>query len=119
MRTNVFEHQFVSRIPNVIEKGILYVCLECNVIVHLCPCGCGEKVVIILAPEHWKIKYNGEGISIYPSIGNTYFSCRSHYYIRDNKVEWLEKMHTPVAKQKQEKKSLLVQIQKWLNKERK
>lgn len=92
MRVNKYCHRFVSTVPDKLEKGVLYISLECNVIIFLCACGCKEKVVLPIAPEHWHLKYDGEGISITPSIGNTYFDCRSHYYITDNKVQWLEKM---------------------------
>lgn len=109
MKINCFEHKFVSRIPETLESGILYICLECNVIVHLCACGCGEKVVILIAPEHWHISYDGEGVSVYPSIGNSYFACRSHYFIKNDKVLWLEKM--PIKnKVKHNKKTLFSYI---------
>ena len=82
----------VTDVPEKLKKGVLYICLECDVAVHLCPCGCGEKVVVIIAPDQWKLKFNGSNVTIFPSIGNSYFKCRSHYYIRDNRVIWLRKM---------------------------
>lgn len=111
MKLNSFEHRFVARVPEVLEYGVLYVCLECNVIVHLCACGCGEKVVIAIAPEHWQFQYNGDGVSISPSIGNTYFRCRSHYYIREDKVIWLDKMPERI-KTKKKKRNLFSRLMK-------
>ena len=85
-----FEVKLVRRVPEELEKGSLYVCFECNVVVHKCACGCGEKVVLPIAPDFWSVKYDGEHISMNPSIGNFQFPCRSHYWIRENKVIWAE-----------------------------
>ena len=54
MKINIFENRFVNRIPEKLYPGILYICLDCNVVVHLCACGCSEKVVIPLAPDQWR-----------------------------------------------------------------
>lgn len=35
------------------------------------------------------MSYDGEVISLYPSIGNRGFQCQSHYFIRRNRVVWL------------------------------
>ena len=32
--------------------------------------------------------YNGEAISLKPSVGNWSFDCKSHYWITNNEVEW-------------------------------
>lgn len=111
MKIKKFEHQFVERVPKYLDEEVLYVCLSCNVVVHLCPCGCGEKVVTPISPEHWIFTYDGEGVSLKPSIGNTYFKCRSHYYIKRNTVEWLEKMQSPHQTKNEKKRTgLLVAI---------
>lgn len=34
--------------------------------------------------------YDGQSITLRPSIGNYSIPCQSHYYITENKVEWLE-----------------------------
>lgn len=89
MELKEFEIRLVYRVPEMLEFGILYVCFECNVIVHLCACGCGEKVVLPIDPDFWSVKYDGEHISLFPSIGNFQFDCKSHYWIKDNKVVWV------------------------------
>lgn len=88
MRTEVFRLQCANRIPKELQEHVLYVSFECNVTVHLCACGCGEKVVLPINPDCWSIQYNGEEVSLFPSIGNYQFPCRSHYWIRNNKVVW-------------------------------
>ena len=35
--------------------------------------------------------YNGETISLKPSVGNWSFDCKSHYWIINNDVEWSSK----------------------------
>ena len=37
--------------------------------------------------------YDGQTITLRPSIGNFSIPYKSHYYITENKVEWLEEYH--------------------------
>ena len=91
MKTNKFKVEFVDKIPSNLKDGILYVCISCNVIVHRCACGCGERTVTpIDKKDGWKMTYDGQSITLRPSIGNYSIPCQSHYYITENKVEWLE-----------------------------
>ena len=84
------EHRFVSEVPMKIEQGVLYVCIPHDTCLHLCACGCGNEVVTPLATHGWTLTYNGESIGLSPSIGNWNFPCRSHYWIRKNKIAWAE-----------------------------
>ena len=61
---------FVEYFPDEFESGILYVSMQYAICGHLCACGCGEKVITPLSPKQWKIAYNGEDVTLYPSIGN-------------------------------------------------
>lgn len=92
MRLQRIEHQFVEFIPEKLEPGKLYICLEYNSANHLCACGCGGEVVTILGPADSSITYNGRGVSISTSIGNSNFSCKSHYWIEDNRIVWESRM---------------------------
>lgn len=83
-----FRHQLVECIPTQLDGQTLYVTLEHNTCIHLCACGCGEEVVTPLSPSDWKLTYNGTGITLYPSIGNWIFNCRSHYWIREGRIVW-------------------------------
>lgn len=89
MKIYEIENAFVNSVPSELKDGVLYVCLNCDVVIHKCACGCGEKVVLPLSPEHWKLFYDGE-VSLFPSIGNYQYDCKSHYLIRDGKIIWLE-----------------------------
>lgn len=83
-------HKFVEFIPDALEAGILYVSVAHGTAVHRCCCGCGSEVVTPLTPTDWKVIFDGDTVSLYPSIGNWNFPCRSHYWITHNRVEWAE-----------------------------
>jgi hypothetical protein len=87
-RLQVFEHRFVDRIPADIESGVLYITIGYATAVHSCACGCGGRVVTPFTPTDWELRFDGEAVSLSPSIGNWSFSCQSHYWIKRNRVEW-------------------------------
>jgi hypothetical protein len=39
------------------------------------------------SPKDWKLIFYGESVSLYPSIGNWNFPCKSHYWITKNSIE--------------------------------
>ena len=80
------KHRFVEHIPERLEPGILYVSMEYATSAHCCCCGCGEEVVAPLTPTDWKMTFDGETISLRPSIGNWTLKCRSHYVIDRSQV---------------------------------
>ncbi|WP_225587070.1 DUF6527 family protein [Algoriphagus sp. Y33] len=82
------QHSFVEFIPDQLQEGILYISMEYCTAIHLCVCGCRNKVVTPFSPTDWKMTFDGKGISLYPSIGNWSFECKSHYWIKKSKVEW-------------------------------
>ena len=83
--------EFVQYIPDELEEGTIYISIEFATAVHRCCCGCGNKVVTPLSPTSWKLIFDGESISLDPSIGNWSFPCQSHYWIERNSVEWARK----------------------------
>ena len=85
MKTSL-KYKFVEFIPDVLETGMLYITLEYKSAVHLCACGCGNKVVTPITPNDWKLIYDGKSVSLSPSIGNWNFECRSHYWITRNEI---------------------------------
>lgn len=86
IRTNQLTHQFVQHIPERLQSGMLYISLEYGTAMHSCCCGCREKVVTPLTPTDWKMTFDGETVSLFPSIGNWALPCRSHYWIKRGKV---------------------------------
>jgi hypothetical protein len=75
-------HRFVDEVPKDREEGVLYISIPYTTAVHSCLCGCGSKVVTPLSPVGWQMLFDGETVSLFPSIGNWGFACRSHYIIR-------------------------------------
>jgi hypothetical protein len=86
MKTKQIRPKFVEFIPERIEEGVLYVSERYSTAVHKCCCGCGKEVVTPLSPAEWSAKLNGGQVSLWPSIGNWKYPCRSHYMIRDGRV---------------------------------
>jgi hypothetical protein len=85
---NVLTHEFVEYIPDDLKDRTIYVSVAFATAVHKCCCGCGNQVVTPLSPAGWKLTFDGETVSLEPSIGNWSFACQSHYWIRQNKVVW-------------------------------
>ena len=86
MRHSSLEHRFVQYVPVNLEQGVLYVSLEHKTVTHSCCCGCGEEIVTPLGPTDWKITFDGETISLHPSVGNWNLTCRSHYVIKRGRI---------------------------------
>jgi len=87
----LFEHRFVEDIPDALEPHVLYIALDCGAIVHLCACGCGNESVTPLGRTDWSVIYDGETASLSPSVGNWSFPCQSHYFIKNDMIEWAPK----------------------------
>jgi hypothetical protein len=84
----MLQYKFVEFIPQKIEEDMLYISIEYCTAIHKCVCGCGNEVVTPLSPTDWKLTFNGKSVTLYPSIGNWNFECQSHYWIRNNKIEF-------------------------------
>lgn len=88
MKANELRPEYVELMPKVIEEGVLYISKKYGTAVHKCCCGCGQKVVTPLKPTEWTLSVAAGGVTLRPSIGNWNFPCRSHYWIRNNRVVW-------------------------------
>lgn len=87
----IVQHRFVEFIPDELEDGILYISLKYCTAIHKCVCGCGNEVVTPISPTDWQLTFDGKTISLYPSIGNWNFKCKSHYWITNNKIRFARK----------------------------
>ena len=88
-RHTKLEHQFVDSFPDELENGVLYVSMKFATCAHLCCCGCGNQVITDIARSGWRLTYDGVSITLRPSVGNWSFPCKSHYWITNDRVEWL------------------------------
>lgn len=86
MRHSSLEHRFVRNAPRELEPGVLYISMEYATAVHSCCCGCGERVVTPFTPTDWQMTFDGESVTLNPSVGNWNQDCRTHYVIERNRV---------------------------------
>ena len=88
MKHQQYTFQFVEFMPQNLGEGVLYVSMTYVTASHLCFCGCDMKVVTPLSPTDWRLSFNGDTVSLDPSVGNWSYPCRSHYILRGNQVMW-------------------------------
>jgi|SRR6266508_2486607 len=89
-RIATLQHEFVKAVPETLKDGTLYVSIDYATATHKCCCGCGREVVTPLSPTDWKLTFDGVTVSLYPSIGNWNFECRSHYWIDASRIVWAD-----------------------------
>jgi hypothetical protein len=88
MRRTTITPEFVEYVPKELAESVLYISIAYRTAVHRCPCGCGNRVVTPISPADWQLFFDGDTVSLTPSVGNWAFPCRSHYWIEANKVRW-------------------------------
>jgi hypothetical protein len=88
MGTQRFKIVIANEIPERLREGRLYVSLKYRTASHLCPCGCGNRVVTPFSSGYWTMRVVLWGVTLQPSIGNWHLPCQSHYWIRKNRVVW-------------------------------
>lgn len=88
MKSSSIRHEFVDSIPEELEQGVLYITIRYRTAAHLCACGCGLKVVTPIKPKRWVLFFDGETVSLWPSIGRWQLPCRSHYVIENDRIRW-------------------------------
>lgn len=87
MKINQIKPEHVEFIPERLEEGVLYISERYSTAVHKCCCGCGQEVVTPLSAAEWSVKCEDGRISLWPSVGNWSYPCRSHYVIWDNRIQ--------------------------------
>lgn len=78
--------EFVRFVPERLDPGVLYISMEFATASHLCCCGCGSKVVTPFTPTDWRMTFDGETVTLDPSVGNWEQRCQSHYVVDRNRV---------------------------------
>lgn len=61
-------------------------------LVFSCPCGCGDKIEVNLMKSIypvWRLTRSNKGVTLMPSLWRGYGTCGSHFWIRDNKIVWV------------------------------
>lgn len=88
-RRTAITHEFVELIPDRLDDGVLYISIGYGTAAHACCCGCGREVTTPLTRDDWRLIFDGESVSLQPSIGNWSFPCQSHYFITMNRIRWV------------------------------
>lgn len=91
MSVTAIKPQYVELMPEKLEERVLYISQQYNVAIHLCACGCSQKVVTpINKPGEWQLTDNNGMVSLYPSIGNFKGQkpYHAHYFITNNEIVW-------------------------------
>ena len=78
--------------PKQLFSGILYVSDEFKVAAHLCPCGCGNKIITPITPVNWIFTEYNNTPTLSPSISNWQLPCKSHYWITKGNIAWSYKL---------------------------
>ena len=75
--------QYSERIPETetMLEGVIYISEVYDTASHLCLCGCKNLTVTPLGSEHWTLLNKEDKLTMFPSIGNYNFPCKSHYII--------------------------------------
>ena len=87
----LLKHEFVEFIPDQLKDDTIYISIPYATVTHKCCCGCGTEVVTPLSPTDWTLTFDGESVSLDPSIGNWSFDCKSHYWIWRDRIYWAER----------------------------
>lgn len=96
MRSARLRLRVVDDVPDRLRPGRLYASIGHGTALHLCPCGCGTEVVTPLDRGGWTLVRLGRRFSLTPSV-RARGGCRSHYWIRDGRVEWARDASTGAA----------------------
>ena len=79
-------------LDDVREDTLYVVGPDRNYVEYKCPCGCGNTVFLNTeegSPHPvWGLEIKDGKLSLYPSVFSVSWKCKSHYFIKDNKVIW-------------------------------
>lgn len=89
-RASSYRHEFVRSFPEPLAEGVLYVSVEFGTAAHRCFCGCGQEVYTPLSPRDWMMIFDGDTVSLDPSVGNWSFRCQSHYWLERGRISWAQ-----------------------------
>lgn len=117
MKVKSITPKFVTHLPEELMEGVLYISEEFATAAHMCCCGCKEEVITPLNKASWRLIKSGNMVSLHPSIGNWKFTCKSHYWIRNNQVIESQPMsqnriEKVILKDREDKDRYIAQINK-------
>lgn len=96
-RVQHLEDPIYAMIPGEpeLEDGVLYIMDGPRYVEYKCPCGCGNVVMLPYYTGEekqgdwgWKLEEHGGRATLQPSVFSRLWPCGSHYFIRDNRIDW-------------------------------
>jgi hypothetical protein len=91
-RRTSYKHVFLDVLPDSLDEGVLYVCIQYATSAHKCFCGCGREVVTPIHPTKWRLTFDGKQVSLFPSVGSWSLPCQSHYWLKGGRVLWAARL---------------------------
>ncbi len=88
MADDEMTYVLVDVIPETLEPSVVYISERFAMATHLCACGCGVEVPVEIGPGKWSVRFDNGRVTMFPSIGNGSHGCKSHYFIRNGRIEW-------------------------------
>lgn len=58
-----------------------------------CPCRCGDRIDVNLMESRepsWELRMDRQEVSLHPSLWMPREKCGSHFWIRHNRIDWIE-----------------------------
>lgn len=68
-----------------------------------------DLYVTPLSKAEWRLERDGQLVSLYPSIGNWNYDCKSYYYIEENRIRWVQKISAHKIKRVQQRDAIDIQ----------
>jgi hypothetical protein len=84
-------------------KGMLYIVGKPRPkwAIMACPCRCGERIDINLMESRqpsWRLTSDDVKVSLHPSLWMPNEKCGSHFWIRQNRIDWVPYFGRGVAR---------------------
>lgn len=94
------EYKFlnVEELPENLKDRVIYIIGRQEqpwLLAFMCPCGCKDSIQLNLLKEAqpcWSFKIRNNKLNVFPSIRRIK-SCKSHFFIRNGKIDWVKKYH--------------------------
>ncbi len=81
----------MSDVPDRVEKTIYVVGATPKWVIFDCPCNKNHRLKVPLMKSvspHWRLTRHGKTVSLSPSLSVADGPCDSHFWLRQNRVEW-------------------------------
>ena len=90
---HVVQVESMSDVPKKL-KGDLYIVgmSKPKWAILACPCRCGDRIDVNLMASRqptWQVTKSGQRVTLHPSLWMPKEKCGSHFWIRQNRIDWV------------------------------